>query len=385
MAGPLNGVRIIDITTMLMGPSATQLLGDLGAEIIKIESSDGDPMRHLGPMRNPGMGPLYLNSNRNKRSLVLDLKDSKDLQSLLELITTADVFISNLRLASLERLGISADKLCITQPRLIHCSAEGYGDGGPYSGRAAYDDMIQAQCGLSGLFSQIESEPKLLPINLCDRITGMQLANTVLAALFERERSGLGQSIKCAMFETMVNFVMADHMGGASFLPSLGPPGYARLMSKARKPFRTRNGHLCAAIYTNEHWRRFLVYLGEEAILQNDYRFKNIESRIHNADIVLPWIGQKIEKRTSEEWVSIFNELDIPAAKVNSLVDLLNDDHLKTTGFYETCEHPTEGPVITMRNPTSWSRTNPQTRRLAPNLGEANLELTALLQLKPNF
>ena len=280
MAGPLQGVRIIDLTTMLMGPSATQLLGDLGAEVFKIETPEGDPMRNVGPMRNPAMGPLYLNANRNKRSVVLDLQREGDRATLLQLIGTVDVFISNIRSASLKRLGLAWDDIRAIDPRIIYCCAEGFGADGPYSGRAAYDDMIQALSGISGLFKEAEGEPMLQPLNLCDRISGLCLANAVLAALYERERSGEGQAIELPMFETLAQFVLADHLGGHTFSPPLGPPGYARLLSRERKPFQTLDGHLCAAIYTDDHWRRFLHFVGEKSLIDSDANFASIDARM---------------------------------------------------------------------------------------------------------
>jgi len=375
MASPLDGVRIIDLTTMVMGPSCTQLLGEYGAEVIKIEPPGGDPMRHVGAARNPGMGSVYLGVNRNKRSVVLDLKQSKDLESLKALVDTADVFITNTRRASLERLGLDWPSLRERTPRLIHCTAEGFSRGGPYAGRAAYDDMIQAQCGIAGLFCATEGEPKLLPMNLSDRFTGLQLASEVLAALFERQRSGQGQAIEVSMFETLVHLVMADHLGGRSFDPPVGPEGYARLLSPQRKPFRTADGYLCAPIYTDEHWRRFLDYVGEQGLMERDPRFASIDARIRHADVVLPWIAGQMRRHGNSQWMEVFAKLDIPAAPVNSLDDLLHDEHLEAVGFFQSAQHPTEGTLRFTGHPARWSRTQPQTSALPPLLGEANAAL----------
>lgn len=380
MAGPLQGVRIVDLTTMVMGPSCTQLLGEYGAEVLKIEAPGGDPMRHVGPQRHPGMGPLYLNANRNKRSVVLDLKTAAELQALKDLIATADVFVTNTRSASLQRLGLDAASLLERHPRLVHCTAEGFGSGGPYAGRAAYDDMIQAQCGISGLESFTRGAPGLLPMNLCDRMTGLQLANALLAALFERERSGRGQAIEVPMFESMVHVVLADHLGGASYVPAEGAPGYARLLSPQRRPYRTADGHVVAVVYTNDHWRRFLAWLGEERVLEEDARFASIDARIRHADVVLPWLAERMTRHTNAEWLEIFARLDIPAAPVNSLDDLLRDPHLCAVGFFEASEHPTEGTLLATRHPARWSRTQPATHAPAPALGEANADLPQLLR-----
>jgi crotonobetainyl-CoA:carnitine CoA-transferase CaiB-like acyl-CoA transferase len=380
MAGPLQGIRVIDLTTMVMGPTCTQVLGEYGAEIIKVEPPGGDPMRHVGPSRHPGMGPLFLAVNRNKRSVVLDLKQPADLGALMGLLQTADVFVTNTRQASLQRLGLDAKALSERMPGLIHVVAQGFGSDGPYGARPAYDDMIQAQSGIAGLFTLTQGEPKLLPMNLSDRYTGLQLANVVLAALFERQRSGLGQAIELPMFECMVQLVMADHLGGHSVEPPSGPMGYARLVAPQRKPFQTADGYLCAPIYTDDHWRRFLAFAGEADLMQRDARFASVDARVRNADTVQPWIAAHMLRRTTGEWLATLEALDIPAAAVNSLEALLDDEHLKAVGFFELHAHPTEGTVRSTRHPARWSRTQPVTTSLAPVLGEANAQLDSLMQ-----
>lgn len=384
MAGPLQGIRVIDMTTMVMGPTCTQALGEYGAEVIKVEAPGGDPMRHVGPSRHPGMGPLFLAINRNKRSVVLDLKQAAELGTLKELLATAEVFVTNTRQASLQRLGLDAASLRDRMPGLIHVVAQGFGSAGPYGARPAYDDMIQAQSGIAGLFTLTEGEPKLLPMNLSDRFTGLQLANLVLAALFERQRSGQGQSIELPMFENMVHLVMADHLGGQSVEPPIGPMGYARLVSPERKPFRTADGYLCAPIYTDDHWRRFLAFVGEAGLMERDERFASIDARVRNAQVVQPYLAGHMLRRTTGEWLATLEALDIPAAPVNSLEALLDDEHLNAVGFFELREHPTEGTVRSTRHPARWSRTQPGTTSLAPVLGEANAQIDSLLASSPH-
>jgi crotonobetainyl-CoA:carnitine CoA-transferase CaiB-like acyl-CoA transferase len=239
--------------------------------------------------------------------------------------------------------------------------------------------MIQAQAGICGLFARIDDGPRLLPMNLSDRVTGLQLANVVLAALFERERSGEGQAIEVPMFESLVHLVMADHLAGFNFVPPEESLGYARLLSKQRRPFRTADGHLCAPIYTDDHWRRFLAFVGEEALLGTDLRFVSIDARIRNADVVLGWLAQRLTERTNAEWLEVFHQLDIPAAPVNSLEALMDDPHLKAVRFFEQQEHPTEGALLAPRNPSRWSRTPPANYAAAPLLGEANAAVSTLL------
>ena len=245
MPGPLAGVRVIDMTTLLMGPYATQILGDMGAEVIKIEGPDGDGTRNLGPMRSPGMGPLFINANRSKRSVVLDLKKQSGRTALLRLAKTADVLLYNVRPQAMARLKLSYGDLMAVNPRIIYVGAYGFGQNGPYAARPAYDDLIQGAVGLPTLIADAGADmPRYVPCTMADRITALSAVNAIAAALYFRERTGEGQSIGIPMFETMLQFVLGDHLGGLTFDPPLGPPGYARLLAKERRPFRTKDGYL---------------------------------------------------------------------------------------------------------------------------------------------
>jgi crotonobetainyl-CoA:carnitine CoA-transferase CaiB-like acyl-CoA transferase len=373
--GPLRGVRVLDLTTVVMGPSATQMLGDLGADVIKIEAPGGDSMRWVGPWRHAGMGPLFLQANRNKRSVELNLKSPRDRESALRLVGQADVLVSNVRPQGLQRLGLDFDSLGKLNPRLIYCSAVGYGSDGPRSGQAVYDDLMQAAAGIAGLFKAVDGTPRYAPINICDRVVGLYVANAVTSALYERERTGEGQLIEVPMFETMAQFVLADHMGGAAFVPPIGEMGYRRLLSRTRGPYPTKDGHLSLVVYTDRHWRCFSDLIGLPTLLDDDERFANQEMRTQNAEHVGRFLATHLGGRTNSEWLEIFHDIDIPACAVNSLEDLFEDAHLQAVEFFEDVEHPSEGTVKNCRFPVRFGGSRASVRRLAPTLGEHNGEI----------
>jgi crotonobetainyl-CoA:carnitine CoA-transferase CaiB-like acyl-CoA transferase len=377
MAGPLHGVRILDLTTVVMGPFATQILGDMGADVIKIEAPGGDSMRKVGPFRHPNMGPLYLQANRNKRSVVLDLKKAEDRDALLGLVPDADVLVYNIRPQAMRRLGLDYETLAAINPGLIVCGAFGFGEGGPYAGRPAYDDIMQAASGVSSLLQRVNGKPSYAPINICDRTVGLYLANTLLGALFHKSRTGEGQAIELPMFETMAQFVAGDHLGGESFVPSLGATGYQRLLSTQRGPYPTSDGHLCVVVYTDDHWRRFSAMLGIPDLVATDPRFASLQSRTVNAEGMGAFLAEHLPSKTTKEWVALFGAADIPATPVNSIEDLFEDPHLKAVGFWQEIEHPTEGLLRVPGVPGTWSRTQPDIRRLAPRLGEHTDEVLA--------
>jgi crotonobetainyl-CoA:carnitine CoA-transferase CaiB-like acyl-CoA transferase len=363
-------VRVLDLTTVVMGPAATQMLGDLGADVIKIETAAGDSMRWIGPWRHPGMGPLFLQANRNKRSVVLDLKTPDGRAAALALAGKADVLVSNVRPQGLGRLGLNYEAVAAANPSIIYCAAVGYGSGGPDAGRAVYDDLMQAASGICGLFRAVDGAPRYAPINICDRVVGLYVANAVLAALFHRARSGEGQQIEVPMFETMAQFVLADHIGGQAFVPPQGEMGYRRLLSRTRGPYATRDGHLSVVVYTDRHWRAFTALVGCADLLDRDDRFASQESRTRHAEAIGAFLAGQLATRSSAEWLALLQAIDIPACKVNGLEDLMDDPHLAAVGLFEQAEHPTEGTLTNCRFPVTFSRTPADVRRLAPNLGE---------------
>jgi len=372
--GPLAGLRVLDLTTVVMGPSATQLLGDLGADIVKIETPGGDSMRWVGPWQTPGMGPLFLWANRNKRSLALDLKSPEGKAAAMSLAAEADVLVSNVRPQGLARLGLDYQSVRKTNERIIYCAAVGYGSDGPNAGKAVYDDLMQAASGIAGLFGAVDGTPRYAPVNLCDRIVGLYAANAITAALYHREKTGQGQEIEVPMFETMAQFVLSDHIGGAAFVPPKGPMGYKRLLSPTRGPYPTKNGYLAIVVYTDKHWQSFSALIGQPALMQTDPRFSSMESRTQNAQAVGQFLSEQLQARTNTEWLTLLHGIDIPACPVNAIEDLANDPHLQAVNFFQEQTHPTEGKLNTAKFPIRFAESPVNIRRLAPHLGEHNSE-----------
>lgn len=368
--GPLAGIRIIDLTSVILGPYATQILADFGADVIKVEAPAGDIMRHVGPMRNPGMGHIYLNLNRNKRSLALDLKQPKARDALRKLATTADVFVSNVRPAAMARLGLGYDDIRAVNPRIVYASATGYGAGGRYAGKPAYDDLIQGLTGIAAIPRDAwGSEPRYMPIAIADRTVGLYLANAISAALFHRERTGQGQAIEIPMFEVFAEYLLGDHLAGLTFDPPEGPQYYPRLVSKHRRPYATKDGHVCALVYTDANWKNFFRAIDREDLLQ-DPRFSTHGNRAKHIDEVYEFVSETLKTRTTADWVALLDAADIPVMPLNSVESLLDDPHLNEAGFFRTVEHPTEGRLRMTQVPGSWSGSPPSVRNLAPPLGE---------------
>lgn len=374
--GPLAGVKVLDLTSVVMGPFATQILAALGADVIKVESPEGDNMRHVGPMNHPGMGHIYLHANKGKRSVVLDLKQAAARDAALKLAESCDVLISNVRPQALARLGLDYESVRERNPRLIHVSCCGFGQDGPYAAKPAYDDLIQGAAGLPWLMSEYGAEtPCYAPITLADRVTGLHAVYAVTAALYEREKSGAGQAVVVPMFETMVQFVLGDHLAGLSFEPPNGDPGYARLLTVHRRPYRTKDGHLCVLIYNDKHWKAFFAAIGQSERFANDSRFSSQTNRARHIDEVYAWVADLMLTRTTAEWEALLGTADIPNMRMNSPQDLLDDPHLNAVDFIKHVEHPTEGPLRTPGNPTAWSRTSCTDPTPAPRLGEHSVQV----------
>ncbi|HEU0083298.1 MAG TPA: CoA transferase [Bradyrhizobium sp.] len=373
-AGPLAGVRIIDLTSVMMGPYATMILGDYGADVIKVESPEGDVMRHAAPMRHPQMGAMFLQGNRNKRSIVLDLKKAGGRNALLRLAASADVFVHNVRPAAMRRLRLSADDLLVLNPRLVYASLHGFGEQGPYAGRPAYDDLIQGMTALPALTGAVTGEPRFSPATIADRIVGLNAVHAILAALLHRDRSGEGQAIEIPMFETMAQFVLGDHMAGRSFEPPTGPPGYQRLLSPDRRPYQTSDGYICALVYTDRQWSAFFGAIGQDEN-HRDPRLNTITSRTNNYDFVYSWFAKVIKTRTTSEWMRLFEAADIPHAPLHDLDGLIDDPHLAAVGLLQTIDHPSEGTLRVAGPAASWSKTPPSIRHYPPRLGEHGREI----------
>jgi crotonobetainyl-CoA:carnitine CoA-transferase CaiB-like acyl-CoA transferase len=375
MAGPLRGVRIVDMTSVLMGPYATQILGDLGADVIKVEPPAGDLVRGIGPFRHQGMGAIFLNTNRSKRSIAIDLKQPAGRDVLLDLCRAADVLVYSVRPKAMARLGLAYEDVAPASPRIVYAGLVGFGQDGPYAARPAYDDLIQGATGYASLFALAGEEPRYVPNAVADRVVGMRAATAICAALYERGREGPGQAIEIPMFETMTEFVLGDHMQGRTFEPPVGPPGYQRQLARERRPYRTRDGHVCALIYNDKQWGAFLRLIGREDLMRDDPRFRSVSSRADDIDHVYGFVARELATRTSAEWMALFEEGDIPCAPLNDLETIFEDPHLTATGFFEIREHPSEGAVRVMAAPERFSRTPPDNSRLAPRLGEHTAEI----------
>ena len=373
MPGPLAGIKILDLTTVVMGPFATQILAELGADVIKVETHDGDNMRHVGPMTSPGMGHLFLNLNRGKRGIVLDLKQPQGREALLRIATTTDVLIYNVRPQAMARLGLAYTDVQAVNPRIIYVGAYGYSQRGPYAAKAAYDDLIQGATGLASLASRNEGEaPRYAPVNLADRVTGLHAVYAVTTALFWRERSGQGQAVEVPMFESIAHFVLGDHLAGLSWEPPIGGSGYARL--EHRRPYRTRDGWLCVLVYNDKQWKSFLQAVGRDDLLR-DPRFFPHASRAAHIDEIYVILAELLSARSSAEWIALLEEIDIPVAPVNSVEDLVQDPHLAASGFFSFEEHPSAGKLRVPRTPTEWSACERQALRPSPRLGEHSAEV----------
>ena len=374
MPGPLHGLRVVDMTSVVMGPYATQIMGDLGADVIKVESGAGDTLRQNGKGRNPGMGPLFLQMDRSKRSIVLDIKKREGLEAMLALLATADVFIFNLRPASMKRMGLGYEVVAAANPRIVYCALNGFGEDGPYAGRPAYDDMIQGAAGLPALAARATGEPRYAPSAIADRIAGMTGIYAVLAALYHREKTGQGQALEVPMFERMVEFVLSDHLYGLTFDPPIGGSGYPRQLAPDRRPYRTRDGYVCAMPYLDRHWASFFEIAGLHE-LKGDERFASLAARTQNIRELYRILAEALLGRTSAEWLELFAAADIPSGPLNTPESLLEDPHLQATKFFEIVDHPSEGRIRTMAVPIKFSASKPEIRRQAPRLGEHGREV----------
>jgi crotonobetainyl-CoA:carnitine CoA-transferase CaiB-like acyl-CoA transferase len=380
LARPLEGIRIVDTTAVLMGPYATQTLGDMGADVIKVEAPGGDITRQIGPIKNEGMGPVFINANRSKRSIVIDLKSSNGRDALLRLIETADVFTYNMRPHTIAKLGLDYESVAQVNPKIIYCGLFGYSQKGPYGPRPAYDDLIQGASTISHLIQRSTGDiPRYVPAAIADRITGLTALNAILAAVIYRGRTGHGQKIDVPMFETMTKFFLNDHMSGLTYDPSLDRGGYPRQLSKDRRPYQTSDGYICALIYNNKHWENFFRAIGREETLKTDPRFASVTSRTQHVNEIYAEIAELFKTRTTAAWTKLLDDADIPVTPMHNLESIFDDPHLVATEFFEVEEHPTEGRLRAMREPTEWSETQPSPVRHAPVLGEHTTQIMAEL------
>ncbi len=372
--GPLAGVRVLDLTTVVMGPWATQNLGDMGADVIKVEPPEGDVLRFMKPSRHDSMGPAFLNNNRNKRSVTLDLKTERGKRILRALAKKSDALVCNVRPQAMRRLKLDYESLREESPRLIYCGCYGYSEAGPYAGRAAVDDVIQAACGLAWLQGYRGDEPRYVNAIISDKIVGLYVAQAVAMALYAREKTGRGQFIEVPMFEAMTAFTVPEHMMGAVFEPPLGEAGYERLLNPFRKPFKTRDGHIGVVPYNDAQWAKFFDFAGKPEMIR-DARYASLVARSSRFHELYEFIAATVATRTTAACAEAFAKMELPYGVVNSFGQLLADPHLGAIGFWKSAEHPTEGKVKMPDIAVKFSDTPGTVRRLAPNLGEHTQEV----------
>lgn len=375
--GPLHGLRVLDLTSMIAGPYAAQILADYGADVIKIEPPEGDLMRKsVGAAQSVDMGPLYLQLNRNKRSLVLDLKQPSARKALLHLCERADVLVTNTRPAAMRRLKLGADDVRKVNPRLVYVSIMGYGSNGPYANKPAYDDLIQGICAVPSIVAQMgRAEAQYVPLTLADRVVGINTAHTILAAIIRRDRTGEGQSVDLPMFETVAQFVLGDHLAGRSFEPPTGEAGNPRLTIAARRPYVTRDGYVCALIYTNKHWKAFFAGAGRLDVYEAHPHLIDFATRRRHHGEVYAVVADILLPKTTAEALSLLQRCDIPCAPMNTIDDLIDDPHLRAVGFFEMKTHPTEGQIRYTGIPSRWNGAALKITRHAPLLGEHSLSI----------
>ncbi len=379
MSGPLDGVRILDLTSVVMGPFATQILGDYGADVIKLESPEGDVMRHNAPLRSRGMGHIFMNANRNKRSVVLDLKKDAGRVACLAIAKLADVLVYNIRPQAMARLKLGYDEVRAVNPRIIYVGAFGYSQRGPYAAKAAYDDLIQGAAGMPWLLKESGAEaPRYVPATMADRTVGLHIVNAVCAALYRREKSGRGQRIDVPMFESLLQTVMGEHMGGYTYVAGAdekpGPIGYARMLAAERLPYATKDGYVCVLVYNDKQWRAFFALIGKPELL-SDPRYATPTARSQNFDDSNRLVAEAMRTRSTAEWIAALEAADIPVQRMNSLQDIVEDPHLAAIGYFREVEHPSEGRIRSMAVPSEWSESSPGYRRHAPRLGEHTREV----------
>ena len=354
----LAGIKVIDMTSVVFGPLATQMLGDLGADVIKVESPEGDMLRQVLPAQNPGMGAAFLGTNRNKRSVVLDLKTPEGRDQLLALLKDADVFVSSIRPAALARLSLSPDTLRSLNPKLITVAAVGFGSDGPYADKPAYDDSVQSVSGMAGLtmMQNPDNAPAYAPTIIADKLGGLTAAHAITTALFHRERTGQAQHVEVPMLETLSSFLLVEHMAAATFEEHPESFGYKRMLVPHRRPVQTKDGFITILPYSNAQWARFFKAVGRTEMLDHPW-VTNMNERSENIGGIYDMVSQIAPERSTAEWIDLMEQADIPAMPVRLLKDLPQDAHLAATGFFQQIDHPTEGQIWTTKPAVKYSAT----------------------------
>ena len=361
---------------MIFGPLAGQYLGDLGADVIKVEPPEGDLTRSIGPRHSPLMGSFFITSNRSKRSIVVDLKSQEGREVLSRLLDSADVLLHSMRSPAARKLGLDPQTVRAQRPGLVHCHVTGYGEDGLYAGRPAYDDIIQAASGLAQLQTVVAGQPRFIPTIVADKVSGLHAAYAILAALMHKQRTGQGQEVQIPMFETMAAFNMLEHQWAHVFEPPEGPMGYQPVSSASRRPYKTQDGYLALLPYSDAHWRQFFELAGEPQIMQ-DPRFATFAERQKHFRTVWDEVERQAARKTNAQWIELLSRSDVPFSVVNRLEDLPQDPHLASVNFWSLTEHPTEGPMRFPANPIKMSATPTGMTRMPPTLGEHSAQVLA--------
>ena len=373
--GPLEGVRIVDLTSVVVGPLATQILADHGAEVIKVESKSGDLVRNMnGKSVTPGMGAKFLHLNRNKRSIVLDLKQPAGYAALMKLVARADVLIWNVRPPAMARLKLAYADVRAVNPGIIYCGMFGFGQDGRYRDKPAYDTIIQGSGGMAALHHRAMGEPRFVPMVVADKVVGLIAVQMIAMALYRRAKTGEGCSIEIPMFENLVKFVLEEHMYLKTFDPPLGETGDPRLLDPLGKPIPTKDGWICISANTNDQAFAFFDAVGRPE-LKSDPRFCSVPARFAHVKEYFEIRIEALKTRTTAEWLEIFDAADVPAMPYHTLDSVLDDPHLKDVGFFEMKDHPTEGRTRSMRLPNRWSCGTRQNWSPAPKLGQQSVEI----------
>ena len=377
--GPLAGVRVVDLTSMVFGPYATQIMADMGADVIKVEPPVGDATRYISVGPERGMAGVFVNINRGKRSIVLDLQSEGGKAALRELVKTADVFIHSMRGKAIARLGFAYADVAALNPSIVYTNCYGYGRRGPEADQPAYDDTIQAECGLPAVQEMLTGEANFVGTIMADKISGLTGLYATMMALFHRERTGEGQEVEVAMFETMASFMLVEHANGKLFEPPLGPAHYPRVVAPNRKPYRTKDSHVAALIYNDKHWSLFVDAV-KPAWATAD--MATLEQRAHQIDKVYGHLAETFLERTTQEWLDLLRTLGIPAAPLRTPDELFGNPHLNAVGFFETVDSP-QGNVTFPGVPTWFSQTPGKVAGPTPELGAHTDEVLAELGLPP--
>lgn len=382
---PLTGIRILDLSTVIFGPYATHLLADLGAEVIKLEPQGGDAVRNTGhSAKTPRMmGPLFMRMNRGKKSVVFDLKTPAGKDALAKLVASSQVLVHNIRPDAVERAGLGYEAMKALRPDLIYVHCTGYDTRGPYGGRPAYDDIIQAASGLTTLMPRVDGNlrPRFVPMAVADKVSGLHGAYAVLAAIIHRLRTGQGQRVEVPMFETMVNFTLLEHLYEATFKPAIGDWGYSRQLDPIRQPMATSDGYIAVAPYADPKWIAFFTAIGRPDVLAEP-GLDDLMARRANVDRLYTYMAEALATRTTAEWLDFLGELEIPASDVNSVPDLLENEHLAAVGLFRERQHPSEGTYLEVRSPIHFGAFDPPDLSHPPLLGQDTEEVARELGVK---